>query len=145
MWIENKEVFKLYIVLLKFMNSPRHSCHPSIDNNTLYKIIHFINTFQQSTQSRASWKQIKKAKKKAKNKNPKRLQVNKNIQEKTKAANSDLVECEQCGLTFKTKGIKRHKTVKHKTTTTKLTRQFKIFFPIYLFLYLLSTKMINKM
>jgi hypothetical protein len=51
--------------------------------------------------------------KKAKDKKPKRQQVSKHIQEKTKAANSDLVECEQCGLTFKTKGIKRHKTVQH--------------------------------
>jgi hypothetical protein len=36
--------------------------------------------------------------KKAKDKKPKRLQVSKNIQEKTKAANSDLVEFEKCGL-----------------------------------------------
>jgi hypothetical protein len=35
--------------------------------------------------------------KKAKDKKPKRLQVSKNIPEKTKASNSDLVECEQCG------------------------------------------------
>jgi hypothetical protein len=46
----------------------------------------------------------------------------KKIQEKTKAANSDMVECEQCGLTFKTKGIKRHITVNHTTTTTPLTQ-----------------------
>jgi hypothetical protein len=60
---------------------------------------------------------------KTKDKKTKRLQVSKNIQEKTKTANSNLAECEQCELTFKTTGIKRHKTVMHKTTTTPLTRQ----------------------
>ena len=36
-----------------------------------------------------------------------------------KAANSETVECKQCGLTFKAKGIKRHTTVTHNKAPTK--------------------------
>ena len=51
-------------------------------------------------------------KRKTRDDQPKRLQLSKTPQVKTRAVN-----IEQCGLTFKTKGIKRHVTVKHKTKT----------------------------
>jgi hypothetical protein len=52
-----------------------------------------------------------------KNKNLKRLQVSKTQQETTE--NSDMVTCEKCGETFKKRGLKLHKTLKHATVSNK--------------------------
>ena len=63
--------------------------------------------------------EIQTIKKTREKKNPKRLQETKSIQDQKKAANSETVECKQCGLTFKAKGIKRHTTVTHNKAPTK--------------------------
>ena len=56
--------------------------------------------------------------KKIKAKTKKRLQDPNRTRATPKAANNDTVECEQCGLTFKAKRIKRHQAVEHKMGPT---------------------------
>ena len=55
--------------------------------------------------------------KKSRDKRSKRLQELNRTPVSPTVTTKDTVECEHCGLTFKTKGIKRHQTVKHKTAT----------------------------
>ena len=55
--------------------------------------------------------------KKTRDKRPKRLQKLNMTPVSPTVTTKDTVECEHCGLTFKTKGIKRHQTVTHKTAT----------------------------
>ena len=50
-------------------------------------------------------------------KRPNRLQEHNRTRVSPTVKTKDTIECEHCGLTFKTKGIKIHQTVKHKTTT----------------------------
>ena len=56
--------------------------------------------------------------KKTRDKKPKRLQEANKPQAPPTATIDNTVKCEQCGLTFKEKGIKRHQTVMHKTAPT---------------------------
>ena len=55
--------------------------------------------------------------KKSRDKRPKRLQELNRTRVSPTVTTKDTVECEHCGLSFKTNGIKRHQTVKHKTAT----------------------------
>ena len=55
--------------------------------------------------------------KKSRDKRPKRLQELNKIGVSPTVTTKDTGECEHCGLSFKTKSIKRHQTVKHKTAT----------------------------